>query len=140
MDLYAVMTEVDTRLKTITGLRSTAIGTDGAVTPPAAVQYLPERVEFDKTYGRGLDQLTDLVVVVFVGRANMRNAVKALAPYLAGSGTKSIKAKLDYTAAAPYSSCADFQVVYAEIDENAAMGGSAYLAALFHCNVAGSGA
>lgn len=139
MDLYAVMTEVDTRLKTITGLRTTAIGADAPIAVPAAVQYLPDRIDFDLTYGRGLDKASDLIVVVFVGRASLRSAVKAIAPYVAGSGTSSIKQKLD-SATAPYTSCADFQVVYAEIDYNARLGGADYLAALFHCNFAGAGA
>lgn len=139
MDLYAVMSEVDTRLRTITGLRTTAIGADGPVAPPAAVQYLPDRIDFDLTYGRGMDKATDLIVVVFVGKANLRSAVKAIAPYVAGSGTSSIKQKLD-TATAAYASCADFQVLYAEIDYNARLGGKDYLAALFHCNFAGAGA
>lgn len=140
MDLLAVMTEVDTRLRTITALRTTSIGTDSAVSVPAAVQYLPDRIDFDQTAGRGSDKITDLIVVVFVGRANMRNAVKAITPYLAGSGAKSIKAKLDHTTQNPYTSCFDFQVVYAEIDYSAMIGSVNYLAALFHCNITGSGA
>jgi hypothetical protein len=140
VDLLAVMTEVDTRLRTITALRTTSIGTDSAVSVPAAVQYLPDRIDFDQTAGRGSDKINDLIVVVFVGRANMRNAVKAITPYLAGSGAKSIKAKLDHSVAAPYTSCFDFQVVYAEIDYSAMIGSVNYLAALFHCNITGSGA
>lgn len=139
MDVYAVMTEVDTRLRAVPGLRSTAIGADGPVTPPCAVQYLPDRIDFDLTYGRGMDKISDLIVVVFVGRGNLRSAVKAITPYVAGSGTKSIKAALD-SATAPYTGCADFQVIYAEIDYAARLGGTDYLAALFHCNFAGSGA
>lgn len=133
-----MMTEVDTRLKTITALRNTSIGTDSAIAVPAAVQYLPDRVDFDQTAGRGADKITDLIVVVFVGRANMRNAVKAIAPYVAGSGAKSIRQVLD-TRTAAYTSCSDLQVVYAEIDYNAVIGSVSYLAALFHCNVYGPG-
>lgn len=140
MDLYALMQEVDTRLRTITGLRTTQIGADTPIAPPVAVQYLPERIDFDLTYGRGMDRITDLVVVVFVGRGSLRTAVKELAPYLAGSGTKSIKAKLDSTAASPYTNASDVQVVYAEIDYVNRAAGQDYLAGLFHLNIAGSGA
>lgn len=139
MDLYAVMTEVDTRLRAIPGIRTTSIGADTAVTPPAAVQYLPDRLDFDLTYGRGMDKATDLIVVVFIGRQSLRSAVSALAPYVAGSGTRSVKAALDSSTAA-YASCSDFQVLYAEIDYSARLAGTDYLAALFHCNFAGSGA
>lgn len=140
MDLYALMTEIDTRLKTITALRTTAIGTDTAVKVPAAVQYLPDRIDFDQTGGRGSDKISDIVVVVFVGRSNLRGAVQAIAPYLAGSGAKSIKAKLDHSVATPYANAFDVQVVYAEVDYNAKIGNVEYLAALFHLNVTGSGA
>jgi hypothetical protein len=139
MDIAAVMAEVDARLRTITGLRTTQIGVDGQIQPPAAVQYLPDRIDFDQTAGRGVDKVTDLIVVVFVRKTNARTAVQNLLPYVAGSGPKSIKAKLD-SAGGAYASCSDFQVVYAEIDQNADLGGAGYLAALFHCNFAGPGA
>lgn len=139
MDLYAVMTEIDTRLKTITGLRVAEFGFPGSVKPPAAVQYPPDRITFDQTYGRGLDVYEDHIVVVFVGMSSTRAAMKEIAPYLAGSGAKSIKAKLDMSAAAPYVSCADLQVVWAELD-TPKMAGADYLAALFHCKIHGSGA
>lgn len=139
MDLFAVMTEVDTRLKTLPGIRTTAIGTDQSVSVPAAVQYLPERINYDLTNGRGQDQFTDLVVVVFVGRANLRNAIKAITPYLKGTGPSSVKQLLDF-ATTPYTTCFDFQVQWSEVDYTAVLNGTNYLAALFHCNVFGSGA
>lgn len=139
MDVYAVMAEVDTRLKTITGMRTTAIGADQAVLTPAAVQYLPDRWDFDQTYGRGVDTVTDLPVVIYLGKSNLRAAVKSILPYLAGSGAKSIKAKLD-SATTPYTSCSDFQVVWAEVDYGARLAGTEYLAAIFHCNFTGPGA
>jgi hypothetical protein len=134
------MTEIDTRLKTITGL-AVELGFPGKLARvPAAVQYPPERIDYDLTYGRGTDQMSDLVVVVFVGRGTNRQAIKDIAPYLAGSGAKSIKAKLDMSAAAPYASCADLQVLWADLDPTATLGGNAYLAALFHCKITGLGA
>jgi hypothetical protein len=139
MDLYAVMSEVDARLKTITGLRVAEFGFPGKVSPPAAVQYPPDRITFDQTYGRGSDVYEDHVVVVFVGMASTRAAMREIAPYLAGSGTKSVKAKLDMSGSAPYSSCADLQVQWAELD-TPKMAGVDYLAALFHCKIIGSGA
>lgn len=139
MDLAAIMLEVDTRLKTIAGLR-VSLGFEGTINAPAAVQYPPQRITFDGTYGRGSDDLEDLVVVVFVGRSSNRAALTAISPYLAGSGAKSIKAKLDATGAAPYTACSDLTVVYAEIDDGAEIGGRKYLAALFHCKITGPGA
>lgn len=143
MDLTAVMTEIDTRLKTITGLRVPEMGFTKSVRPPAAVQYPPDRITFDGTYGRGCDVYEDHIVVVFVaGNAtDNRSSLKAIAPYLAGSGAKSIKAKLDSaTTATPYTSCSDLTVVWAELDDGATIGGNDYLAALFHCKIIGVGA
>lgn len=140
MNLYDVMTEIDTRLRTITGLRMAEFGAPGSIQPPAAVQYPPDRIGFDGTYGRGSDTYEDHIVVVYVGKANTRAALKAIAPYLDGSGAKSIKAKLDYSNGAPYASCSDLTVVWAELDAGARIGGGDYLAALFHCNIIGAGA
>lgn len=140
MNLYDVMTEVDVRLKTITGLRVAEFGVAGSIQPPAAVQYPPERINFDGTYARGSDSYEDHIVVVFVGKANLRAGLKQLAPYLDGSGAKSIKAKLDASGAAPYTSCSDLTVVWAEIDAGVRIAGGDYLAALFHCNITGIGA
>lgn len=135
-----MMTEVDTRLKTITGLRVAEFGFAGKVNPPAAVQYPPERIGFDSTYGRGVDLYEDHIVAVVVGfGAGRRTALQTLAAYLAGSGTKSIKAKLDMAPAAPYTSCSDLMVQWAEVD-TPKIGGVDYLAALFHCKIIGPGA
>jgi hypothetical protein len=140
MDIYAVMTEIDVRLRTISGLRVAEFGHARSIQPPAAVQYPPERINFDGTYGRGSDEYEDHIVVVLVGSANARSALKAVAPYLAGSGAKSIKAKLDYSNAAPYTSCSDLTVQWAELDASARIAGGDYLAALFHCKITGAGA
>lgn len=140
MDLYTVMTEVDVRLKTITGLRVAEFGFAKSVQLPAAVQYPPARITFDGTYGRGSDDYEDHIVVVFVGNANARNALREIAPYLRGSGLKSIKAVLDATNSAPYTSCSDLTVQWAELDAGAKMNDREVLAALFHCKITGVGA
>ena len=135
-----MMTEIDTRLKTITGLRVAEFGYAKSIQPPMAVQYPPERISFDGTYGRGSDTYEDHLIVVGVGNSNARSALKAIAPFLAGSGAKSIKAKLDMSNTAPYASCSDLTVVWAELDAGARIGGADYLAAVFHCNIIGAGA
>lgn len=140
MDVIAVMTEIDTRLKTISGL-SVDMGFPGKLARvPAAVQYPPQRVDLDQTYGRGSDTMSDLIVVVFVGRQVPRQALKDIGPYVAGSGSKSIVAKLTATAAAPYTSASDVHVDWFAIDGDAQIGGNDYLAALFHLTVTGPGA
>lgn len=136
MDLYTVMTEIDTRLKTITGLRVAEFGYPGSVTGTTAVQYPPDRINFDGTYGRGMDDYDDHLIVVLTGMANRRAALKRLAPFLRGSGAQSIKACLDPV---PWASCSDVTVGWAEIDMPK-LGGVDYLAALFHCKITGVGA
>jgi hypothetical protein len=140
MDLYDVMTEIDTRLKTITGLRVAEFGYARSVQPPAAVQYPPDRINFDGAYGRGADDYEDHLIVVFVGNSNSRAALKEIAPYLRGSGPKSIKAVVDNSATLPYTSCSAVTVGWAELDAGARMGNADYLAALFHCKIVGVGA
>jgi hypothetical protein len=140
VDLYAVMSEVDTRLKTITGLH-VSMGHTGKISAiPAAVQYPPERVNYDTTYRRGGDDMDDLLVVVFVGRSTNRQALKDITPYLAGSGAKSIKTVLDATDVAPYASCSDLTVQWAEVDWEAKVAGAEYAAAIFYCKITGAGA
>lgn len=137
-----MMTEIDTKLKAITGLRVTEFGLPGAVTGGAitAVQYLPDRVNFDGTYGRGSDTYEDHLIVIMTGMSSRRAALKRLAPFLRGSGSQSIKQKLDTaTVAAAYTSCSDFTVAWAEPDV-AKIGGTDFLAAVFHCKITGLGA
>jgi hypothetical protein len=141
MDLYDVMTEIDTRLRTIAGLRVAEMtaGGPGSISPPIAVQYPPDRINFDLTYGRGSDSYEDHIVAVIVGASARRSALQAIAPFLRGSGASSIKAKLDMTTVAPYASCADLTVGWAELDVPK-IGGTDYLAALFHMKIIGAGA
>jgi hypothetical protein len=133
------MAEIDTRLKTIAGLH-VHLGYPGKLSAlPAAVQYPPESIDFDLTYGRGTDVYPDLIVVIFVRRNTPRQAINDIAPYLKGAGPQSIKAVLD-TATAGYTSAFDVQVQHANLDPLAAFGGGEFVAALFHLKITGSGA
>lgn len=70
-----------------------------AVTVP---QFFVGDVEitFDKTFGRGTDQL-ELTCRVLVGRADDRSAQKILDALLSGSGPASLKAALEAARGAP---------------------------------------
>lgn len=106
------------------------------VSPPSGYIAYPEAVEYDLTYGRGVDRIIGLPWVVIVGKANDRAARNAVSGYAAGSGSQSVKA---YAEAWNWGSCADltitkcaFEIItIAEID---------YLAAVFLADAAGSGA
>lgn len=129
------MGEVAAAADTISGLRVYAWGAR-SVTAPAAMVTLPEEIIYDSTYGRGLDDIRDLILIVLVGQADARMATKNLAAYAAGAGAKSIKAAVDgyaYTEAdsVTVTRCTFETVTLAKTD---------YLAALFHINITGPGA
>ncbi|HEY9338825.1 MAG TPA: hypothetical protein VIQ79_30535 [Kribbella sp.] len=135
MNLEEVAGELTLALKTITGLRVPPWGVE-SISPPAAVIALPERIDYDATYGRGSDRFPDLAVIVLVGQPEQRSARKTIAAYADGSGAKSVKAKLEaYT----YTSCDSVRVAWAEFD-TARYAGTDYLAAIFHLDIVGKGA
>ena len=135
MNLEEVAGELTLALKTITGLRVPPWGVE-SISPPAAVIALPERIDYDATYGRGSDRFPDLAVIVLVGQPEQRSARKTIAAYADGSGAKSVKAKLEaYT----YTSCDSVRVAWAEFD-TARYAGTDYLAAIFHLDITGKGA
>ena len=127
------MGEVATRLRTIAGLRVFDYPVD-EVRPPTAIVALPE-ITFDETYGRGTDRYA-MPVLLVVGNAVDRAARNNLAPYVKGSGAKSVKATLEgYTPVAFDSirvQSASFDVVtFGSVD---------YLTASFTLDILGSGA
>lgn len=79
-------------LSTITGLRVTDY-VSGQVNPPAAAVGLPS-VSFDSTMARGSDQYT-FQIRVFVASAYNKTATLNLSKFMSGTGTSSIKAKLE---------------------------------------------
>lgn len=134
MNVANVMTELATQLDTITGLRVFAFPPDN-IAAPAAIVGFPETITYDVTMGRGVDQI-DLPIFVLVGRVTDRTAWANMAPYLAGSGSSSVKAVLK---AGTYTAFASARVASAEI-EAITMAGIDYLAAIFTVNVFGTGA
>ncbi|NUO56027.1 MAG: hypothetical protein HOV78_05150 [Hamadaea sp.] len=138
MNLDAVMDEVAGKLEPVPGLRVTANPAD-KVYPPHAVVSLPE-ITFDEMYGRGGDRFT-LPVVLAVGKVIDRAARKKLAPYVAGTGPKSLKQALEGTDAAPqeYESCDSLRVQSISFDTYA-WGAIEYLVAIFTLDIAGDGA
>jgi hypothetical protein len=134
MDVMAMRTEIETALATITGLRVGKWGQQVRV--PAALVTLPESVKFHQTYGVGSSLVEDLMVLVLAAKPDARTAVETLGPFVAETGAKSIKAKLEgygWTTIDDLTvqSC-DFDVVtYQE---------TPYLSAMFHTQIIGKGA
>lgn len=134
MDLVAVMKAVADRLDTIDGLRCHAHPV-GSVTPPAAVVAFPLDLNYDQTYGRGMDRMTVPLFLV-VGKASDRAAAAALGKYADGSGPRSVKAVLE---SGTYTAFDMVRVVDAEFDV-VSIAAVDYLAATFSLDIAGQGA
>lgn len=137
MDLYAVMTEIATTVKTITGLRAFAYD-PGSMAPPVALVGWPDRLDYVQTYARGVSRCTDLPMLVLVGKATQRIAAKRLGEYVAETGARSIPAKLEARAGS-WVACDSLTVTGVDFPD-ASMAGVSYLAAQFHFDVIGKGA
>lgn len=134
MNLADVMDEIGDALDGITGLRVYRWPA-AEVTPPAAIVTYPDRVEFDGTFGRGMDRLTVPVVVV-AGRASERAARDNLARFCDGSGALSVKAAVD---GHEYTTAHTARTTQIEFDVFT-MNGIDYVSAIFEIDVVGSGA
>ena len=81
-----------TRLATISGLRTASTMPDNP-NPPIAI-VIPDNINFDNAFQRGMDTLTFRIFVV-VGRADERTAQNSIDSYCATSGASSIKAAIE---------------------------------------------
>lgn len=132
MDIVAVMDDLGAALETISGLRVVPYW-PGSVTPPAAVVGMPD-VEFDAAYARGADRMS-VPVHVLVSFANPRAARSALAGYVAGSGSSSVKAAIDGHTPTAY----DVATVQRVQHTTMTVGDTTYLAATFTIDIVGAG-
>jgi hypothetical protein len=136
VNLITVVAELQAALGTISGLRVPKWGVSN-INPPAGLVMPPERIDYDETYGRGKDRFPDLEVAVLVPDPTSWRAVETLAPYLDGSGSKSIKAALE---AYPYTAFdrQSLRVAWGEFDV-VTYAGTPYLGAIFHLDLLGTG-
>lgn len=137
MNIANVMAELATNLGAVSGLRVYPYNVD-SVSAPSAIIGLPEEVTYDETFRRGADS-AKLEVYVFVARIDQRTGSKALAAYLDGSGSKSVKAALDSSDTVHYATCDVVRVAKATV-EPLQSGGIEYLGAVFTLEITGQGA
>ena len=135
MLLSAVMDELGAALDTIAGLRVFPYNAD-TVMPPAAIVGWPDPLDYDKTYGRGGDQVT-MPLIVIVGRLNQRTTRDRLAKSLDGAGAASVKATLESDARV-YTAFDSLRVTTARVDSYT-IGGIDYLGAEFTVDIIGKG-
>lgn len=102
MNLYEVAEELGERLGAIDGLRVFPY-TANRVEPPAAIVGVPDELEFDNTYVRGMDTVTFPVIVV-VGKTSDRASHINLYQYANGSGDLSVKEALEAGAPSSFDS------------------------------------
>jgi hypothetical protein len=134
MDLNDVADEIAATLGTITGLRVHAYP-PGSVTPPAGIVSYPQQVDFDETYGRGMDRVRDWPIVIVDGKATDRTARERILSYAAGTGAASVKAVLE---AHTWTACDVLRVTSVEFDV-VTIASVNYISALFHLDIAGQG-
>lgn len=133
MRIVDVMDELAMRLRSITAFREVASWPKGSITPPAAVVAYPENYNPHATYARGATELK-LPVFAAVAKISERTARDALSDLV--EGPTSVITVLEsgiYTA---------FDVVtVSNVDfDTVTIGGTDYIAAVFDCDIVGSGA
>lgn len=134
MNLADVMQQVADRASTIEGLRVSGYP-PGTVSAPAAWVAYPENYAYDETYGRGMDRINELPLVVVVGKASDRVARNKIGEYADGAGAKSIKQVLQTGTYTAFHTLRVTSVVFDILTR----GGNDYLAALFTLDIAGQG-
>jgi hypothetical protein len=132
--LNDVMDEMAALLDTITGLRCFGYPPP-TVVPPAGIVSYPEAIQFDLTYGRGMDRISAIPMILVVGKASDRTARNRVAAYAATSGASSVKAVFE---AHTWTSCDDLVVTKCSFDV-VTIAAVDYIAATFEADAVGKG-
>jgi hypothetical protein len=135
MDVGAVYAEIESQLATVTGLRVAKWGQKPQV--PGAMLLLPDGLA--RTTHRGIMQLSDVVVLLLVGRADTRTSLTNL--YTVGAQVAAVldPAFVNVAAAIHWTTAADVTITEVTYDTASIDGVSGvYLAALFHLNITGA--
>ena len=135
MDLGAVMQAVADRIDTIPNLQVFAYP-PATVSPPAAIVTYPGTLTYDASYGRGMDRIPDLTVVLLVGKVSDRASRDLITKWAKGSGATSIKTVVE---SGTYTAFDTVRVVEVTFDI-IAVAGVEHLAATFTLDIAGQGA
>jgi len=129
-----VIDELGDALDEIEGLRVFRYLPD-SVSPPVAIVALPERIDFDETYGRGSDRLT-IDIAIIVDKAYDRTVVGRMSPFASGSGESAVKNALE-----TYDSYTAFDWVHVDYAEFVPHehAGQSFLSCVFTVQVVGVG-
>jgi len=135
MNLGSVMQAIADRIDTIADLRVYAYPPDSVAAPAAIVTY-PDTYTYDATYGRGMDRIEALPVVLLVGKVSDRASRDKVTQYVNGSGATSIKTAIE---SGTYTAFDTVRVTGVEFDI-ISVAGVEYLGATFTLDIAGQGA
>lgn len=106
-----------------------------SVTPTAGFVGYPESINYDESYGRGVDQFTGLPIWVVTSQVTSKTARDTVARWSAGAGPESIKARME---AHTWTSCDDLTVTAGEF-ATVQIGAVEYLAVIFEATATGPG-
>jgi hypothetical protein len=134
MNISDVMAEIAEAVAEIDGLRVQPQPIDN-ITPPAGVVAYADSIDYDQTYGRGVDRIRGIPLWIVTGKVTSRAAREAMGAYSAGRGDKSIKQRLEGRG---WASCDDVTVTSCRFD-TVTEGGVDYLAAMFTIDAIGPG-
>jgi hypothetical protein len=131
-DLSAIMDAIAVRAGAAlpTGTRMYAYPAADIAVPALVVAYPEDQIDFDITYGDGLNHAV-FPVYVAVGQANDKAARDAISKYISSDGQRAIKAALDGTLGGVVQSAAVEGCTIAQL----AIGALEYLAARFDLDV-----
>lgn len=133
MDIGAVIGGIESRLKSIAGLRVYPWAS-AKPSPPAALISLPDRI-VPRGASRGLDRIEGLTVIVVAGRPTDRGTPSTLSPFISSSGPKSITAVVESGTYAAFDVAEVKQITINEVE----IAGVAFLAGLIEFTITGPG-
>jgi hypothetical protein len=134
MKLADVMDELSAKLEIFHKLNVFAYPVD-TITPPGGVVGYPEQIEYDTTYGRGVDMFRGIQLFMVAGRISTLQARNDVSEWTAGRGPRSVKQFLD---GSDYNSCDDVCVTSATFD-TFSIADVDYIVAVFSIDVSGPG-
>lgn len=106
------------------------------VAPPQLVIGLPESIDYDTTYGRGVDSVRGLEIIAVVGKVNTPASFNKLSEYSAGSGAASVRQIVETHSGVSYETLSVDSVEFGSVS----VGGIDYLTAVFSLTITGKGA
>jgi hypothetical protein len=134
VDVNAVADELTARLKQLGSDFYVHPNPPEALTPPAIIVSYPKSVDYDLTYGRGMDKITDWEIVAVTGAVSLETSRRRVMK-LASGGSQGLKALLELPG---YESFDEIQVTTSSFDVFT-MAGVDYISCTWLVDIWGTG-